>query len=338
MNHHESIRATRRGQPATVRDVARACGVSTRLVMAILNEEQTGSTRASAATRARVRAAAARLGYRPNRTARNIQRGRHGSVGLLVGDVTFIRPQELQLMIDAARQRDWLLVVEQATAGTAPKLVREDCVDGLLFFQTMDRALCRDIVRARLPLVQINTNTRAGAGCITYDEEAGMRRVVRLLAARGRTQPALLIGDRAPAHYSDRVRPALLRGAAPAAGMAAPTIARANDAPQAYTATAALLRRQPRTDCIILHADSLAPGVWRAATEAGRRIPRDLSVISFYRTAFADTLTPRLTTLHINPARLAQQAFALLDVMVHGRRASARGVTLPYELVPGGSV
>jgi hypothetical protein len=24
--------------------------------------------------------------------------------------------------------------------------------------------------------------------------------------------------------------------------------------------------------------------------------------------------------------------------MVHGRRASARGVTLPYELVPGGSV
>jgi hypothetical protein len=148
-----------------------------------------------------------RIGYRPNRTAQHVQSGRHGSVGLLVGDLAFIRPQELQFMIEAAHERDWLLVIEQVNpAGPPPKLIREDCVDGLLLFQTMGSAQGREIKQAHLPLVQINTNTRRGPGCITDDEEAGMRRAVRLLAARRRTHPALIVGDHVPTHYSDRVR------------------------------------------------------------------------------------------------------------------------------------
>ncbi len=331
--------AGRIAPPVTLRAIAGACGVSLRLAAAVLNDERSASIRVSDATRARVCAAAARLGYRPNRTARNIQRGRHGALGLLIGDVTFIRPQELQLMIEAAQQRDCLLVIEHAnTPGALPKLVREDCVDGLLLFQTMDCTLCRAIRRARVPLVQINTNMRCGTGCITYDEEAGIAQAVRLLARRRRRQPALLVGARTPPHYSDCVRPRALRRAACAAGMAAPCVARANDAAQAYAATAELLRRHPAIDALIVHADCLAPGVWRAAADAGRAIPRDLSVLSFYGTAFAAAQAPPLTTLQIEPARLVQQAFAQLDALAGRRRAAGRGAVLPYTLIAGGSV
>lgn len=340
MNHaKQSTPACGLAARATLDAVARACGVSRRLVAAVLNNEQSATIRASAATRARIRAAAARLAYRPNRSARNIRAGRHGALGLLIGDVTLIRPHELQLMIEAAQQRDCLLVIEHVPGpGVLPKLLREACVDGLFLFQSMDHALSRAAQQARVPLVQINTNERAGRGCITYDEDGGMARAVRLLRARRRQRVALLIGDRAPLHYSDRERPRALRRVARAAGMAEPLVARANDAAAAYAAARALLRRQPALDAFILHADCLAPGVWHALAETGRMIPRDVSVLSFYRTAFAGALAPPLTTLHIEPARLVRAAYRMMDALLHGRRTGIAPVVLPYTLVRGSSV
>src|SRR5579871_4844956 len=54
-----------RAKPPTIRDVAQAAGVSTALVSVVFR----GVPGASEETRARVFAAAGRIGYRPNRTA-----------------------------------------------------------------------------------------------------------------------------------------------------------------------------------------------------------------------------------------------------------------------------
>ena len=69
--------------PATIRDVARAAGVSASTVSRALTVPDI----VSPATRAKVQAAADRLGYAPNRAARGLITGRTGNLGLVVPDL-----------------------------------------------------------------------------------------------------------------------------------------------------------------------------------------------------------------------------------------------------------
>src|SRR4029453_14033173 len=68
-----------------IRDVAAAAGVSVTTVSHVLNE--TPHTRTSEVTKARVRAAAAELGYQPNRLARGLRTRASGMVGLLTEEI-----------------------------------------------------------------------------------------------------------------------------------------------------------------------------------------------------------------------------------------------------------
>jgi LacI family transcriptional regulator len=69
--------------PATLRDVARLAGVSPSTVSRALSMPGV----VNATTRARVQAAAERLGYEPNRAARGLITGRTGNIGLVVPDL-----------------------------------------------------------------------------------------------------------------------------------------------------------------------------------------------------------------------------------------------------------
>jgi DNA-binding LacI/PurR family transcriptional regulator len=344
MNQRRSTRTAPRGHATdtrttvTQRDIARRCGLSLRVVTAILGGKQSPTLRYSLATRERVLRTAQTLGYRPNRTARNVRRGRHGHVGVLVGDINYVPPLELQLMIEAARERDWLLTIEHVVAGQgAPILAREDCVDGLLVFQTMDRALLRQIAHTRVPLVQINTNNRRGIGSITYDEEGAIEQIAARLAHNGRRYPGLIVGARTPPHYSDRVRATTLRNAARRHGLAPPRVGYASEAMSAYRQCSALLAAQPALDAMIVHAGALVPGVYRAVYETGRSIAKDVDVISFFADASTIALWPRPTILQVDACALVHKAFVVLDEMIAGRRA-VTPLTLPYTLVSGDSM
>src|SRR3954469_5083956 len=69
----------------TILDIARAAGVSRTTASAALG----GAGRVSEATRERVRAVAAQLGYVANPTARHLQAGRTGAVGIYVPENLF---------------------------------------------------------------------------------------------------------------------------------------------------------------------------------------------------------------------------------------------------------
>ena len=69
---------------ATARDVARLAGTSTAVVSYVFND---GPRPVAAATRERVLAAAAELGYLPNALARSLSAGRTHSLGLIVPDI-----------------------------------------------------------------------------------------------------------------------------------------------------------------------------------------------------------------------------------------------------------
>src|SRR5690606_17215274 len=117
----------------TIKDVAEAAGVGVATVSRVLSG---GS--ASAQTRERVLAAAARLDYHPSALGRNLRRQRTGGVGLLVPDITdgfYARLTDGVL----ACARSYGEPVTVGVTGDDPE--REAELIGALIEQSMDRVI-----------------------------------------------------------------------------------------------------------------------------------------------------------------------------------------------------
>ena len=117
----------------SMRDVAVLAGVSGQTVSRVVND----SPRVDPATRQRVQAAMARLGYRPHRAARALRTGRSHTIGLVVSTLATVgNSRMLQAVADAASRRGFALTV--VTAADAEALasafdhLRDQGVDGAI--------------------------------------------------------------------------------------------------------------------------------------------------------------------------------------------------------------
>ncbi len=143
-------------------DVAARAGVSGQTVSRVVN----ASPRVEPATRARVEAAMADLGYRPHRAARALRTGRTQTIGLLVSTLATVgNSRMLQAVADAAATRGYALTVVTLGADSAVshafERLREQGVDGVVVLNEAS-ALARDAPPPRdLELVVVD----APAGC-----------------------------------------------------------------------------------------------------------------------------------------------------------------------------
>ena len=108
---------------ATLKDISVELGLSVATVSRALN----GFPEVGARTRTRVQEAAARLGYRPNRSAQRLATGRSGVVGMIVklradmsADQTFFDVITSLTAELAARDLDLVLSVDQGDDPVAP--------------------------------------------------------------------------------------------------------------------------------------------------------------------------------------------------------------------------
>jgi len=86
---------------------------------------------------------------------------------------------------------------------------------------------------------------------------------------------------------------------------------------------------------LICQNDDAAAGVLRAATEAGIRVPDDLSLIGFDGTQIADFTTPRLTTVEMPLNAMMTRAWEMLRARSHPlktERPEPETVMLPTKL------
>src|ERR687895_1988290 len=120
----------------TMSDVAREAGVSVMTVSYAYSRP----ARVSAAAAAKVRAAAAQLGYPgPHPTARSLRRGRVGSVGVVLGEplsYAFDDPQAARFLAGVAgvcaADRAGLTLVPVTGGPADVERVREAVVDGFV--------------------------------------------------------------------------------------------------------------------------------------------------------------------------------------------------------------
>lgn len=189
------------GEKPTLRTVADATGFSVATVSRALADDP----RIAAKTRATVAAAAARLGYVPDRAARRLRTGRTQVVTLLLNtehEFLGFTHEFLAGITETLRGTGYAVTVVPDDPGEdrldpVRTILRNNLSDGILFTRTEafdPRA--RLLMEAEFPFVSHGrTEFTSPHAWVDYDNEAFARAAVRHLVARGRRRLAMILPE-----------------------------------------------------------------------------------------------------------------------------------------------
>lgn len=324
---------------ATRNDVARLAGVSSAVVSYVLND---GPRPVAEATRARVLAAIAELGYRPNATARALRLRSTRTLALLVPDIGNPFFAELAKAVQtAAFARGYAVTYgdteyapERERAQLAALAERQP--DGVLVIGGTPGTLA-PLQAAGVPVVTLDRSGASGAPgtageppSVGIDDEAAARAGIRHLQRHGHERIALIAGpEDSPAAQARRRAWTELVGPMAGAGGLDSLVASAEYRPEGgYRAALELLDRGGAPTAVFVSADVQAIGALRAFAERGVRVPGELAVLSFDGTSEAEFTSPPLSVIR---QPLGTIADAALELLLDG--AAPRHVLVPHELV-----
>ncbi|NHT18438.1 LacI family transcriptional regulator [Cellulomonas sp. IC4_254] len=321
-------------------------------VMTVSNVVNGRTERVSPATAARVERAVADLGYVPSAAARSLVARRSRLVGLLLpgrpdGVSLLASPHDVAVTgaLEAAlRERDHHLMLRGVgDAADVRDSVRRWGLDGVVVMGFTDAALAGLDLPPAVPAVLVDVDggtgpaERPARAHVRSDDRAGGRLAGAHLAGLGH-RGLLLCG---PVDGASRVvaeRLAGFREAAADAGLPADAV-RVAHARTTYDEGVALGPRLAddvragTVTAVLATADVLAAGVVRGLTDAGLRVPADVSVLGYDDAELARQVTPRLSTVAQDTAGKGRLAAELLLGLVTGEDAAPRSATVPVALV-----
>lgn len=303
----------------TLADVAARAGVSTASASLVLNNRP--GTRLSAASAARIRAAAEELSYRPNLTARSLRLGSTRTVAFLSADVTTTRFASAMILglLQEADARDHTVLISEIGHD---KTRTERAL--LAMLDRQPAALLLGFMQARrihvppmppdVPVIMVNGASDELHPSVLPADHDGGRQIAEVLADAGHTDIAVIgynphldpdwgvtvtIGQRF-AGIDEVIAERGLRVTGYRARRWEPDVG--------FEGMNELLDSGAHFTGLICLNDRLAFGAYQALQLRGLRIPEDVSVVSFDDDVIAAHLRPALTT-------------ALLPYEEMGRRA-----------------
>lgn len=318
----------------TIDDVARTAGVSKGLVSLALN----GRPGVAKATRERIDAAVAELGWRPSASARGLATKRAYSLGFVVrrDPLTFQADPFFASFLAGVEsvlaERDRVLVLSVAPDAEREveayrRLAADRRVDGFLITDLLDDD-------PRIPLIaelgqKAVTLGRPKEGspfpAIIRDYDAGIEQLLIHLTELGHRRIAHVAGDTRMRHANDRLARHLQ--VAERLGLET-TVEQTDFSPEeGAAATHRLLDRDDRPTAIVYANDPMAIAGIAVAHERGLSLPADLSVTGMDGSDTGRFVYPALTTLDNDPVGWGHAAATvLLDYVEQGE---SEDVTLP---------
>ncbi len=324
-----------RGRPVGIKQVAAAAGVSVTTV----SDALTGKGRLSDSTRKRVRAAARRLGYRPNATAQNLARGRTGVLALTIStapgapfiltDIDYFI-QLLTAAMSMSLEHGYPMTVAGPRNGNWSSLP----IDGAIVVDpVLEDAALADLKRRRIP--HVTTGKDPSGDDLSYwvdnDHVEATRMILDHLEQAGAKRVALLCGPAIHSYTIDALRS--YKDWCTLAGQPQ-VVAFASDGMSdsaGYAAAVELLDRPDPPDAIYATLDRFALSARLVAETRGLNVPDDLLLAGLGDSAASRAAM--LTVVHLNPEAIGSQAAELLIQQVEGHRPGKTQVVVPAEVI-----
>jgi LacI family sucrose operon transcriptional repressor len=317
---------------ATIKDVAKAAGVTVTTVSRVLNNRGY----ISEATRKKVYDAMDELNYQPNEIARSLFRKKSNFIGLIVPNVSHPFFAELTNHIeyyayeagykvlicnsyqDSVKERDYV------------EMLKRNQVDGIIIgSHTLETS---DYISRDLPIVAIDRNLSEGVPFITSDNYRGGLLATNLLIDKGCRKLAHISGPlevNTPANkryqafidvVSERKVDYIIRQAK-------------LDIFESYEKLAyQLFNEHPDIDGIFASSDMIAASIIHAANVVGINIPKDLKLIGYDNISLAALIVPPLTTIKQPIKEMAELLVNTLVSHMDNKETAIENI-LPISLV-----
>ncbi|MEO7223003.1 MAG: LacI family DNA-binding transcriptional regulator [Devosia sp.] len=318
----------------TLKEIAKAVGVSTATVSRVLNFDATLSV--TAKKRQAIIEAAEALNYA---TPRN--RNRANQQGLnKVALVHFLRPDQelsdpyyvaLRLGIESRCAALKIETVKVYHTDSMPDPSLLQSASGVIAIGSLEDAEVAWLKRHARQLVFADfAPADDEIDSVQSDLALAMRKLLAALVEMGYRRIAYLgWNDVRAMTYMNWMRDARLYDEHLARGDN-------NTEEGGYRAAKTLLSEGLKVDALVLFNDSMAVGAYRAIHELGLRIPEDIAVASFNDISVAQFMNPPLSTVHLPAEEIGETAVELLLERAGGRELAKR-ITLASHLIWRGS-
>jgi len=329
-------RRKNKGSAVTLRDVAKASGVSAATVSIVLNNAPLARY-IPPSTKERIERAAKKLRYRPKLASRFVGARRNRTVGVMVFDITdpfctlilrgietsLYQASYLPIFTDAHNQRGrFERYLEMLLARPVEGLV---IVANWLF---VDIELLADLEKRNIPAVMIGRELRTGSiSSVMVDNEAGAHLAMEHLYSLGHRKIAFIRGPKMLGDSIPRWRG--VRSFARSVGLEIDP-ALVVDLPDSldpntgfesgFKLTDELLKHKKRFTAVMAFDDMTAFGTIRGLARAGLKVPEDCSVIGFDDVIPAGLSVPSVTTVRQPMEAMGSTA---VEIVLEGMNAAA---------------
>lgn len=323
---------------ASIKDVAKAAGVSTATVSRVL----ANNAPIKPQTRERVLKAVAELNYRPNLIARSLRAQKSAKIGLVVSDIrnpfftTIGRAVE-----DAAHEQGYSVLMCNTDENPEKEelylnLLYDENVAGVIFSPTHQFNISAQTYNQKMPFVIIDRAIDSNdVDMVLLDNVAAAYELTEHLINNGYKKIAGLFGD-ASTTGQERSRgfhKALKdHHLSPvAAHFIAPRIQ------QGYETSMALLSQVNRPDAIFTSNSLLTAGAYQAARDSKLKVPNDVAVVGFDETTWGELVDPPITVIAQPTEEIGRTATELLFQRIQEPSRSPKTVILKGSLIVRGS-
>jgi len=320
-----------------IKDVADAAEVSTATVSRVLADKPNVRPE----VKKRVLNAVRKLGYRPNRVARNLRSNRSNIIGLIVSDIENPFFQQVSRAVeDAALEQGYSVVLCNSDEKPEKEmmylqLLYDENAAGVILSPTKQATEDPSAISAlNMPLVVIDRKIKGGEfDNVVTDNVQSAYNIVSHLIKQGHRRIGAVFG--AGSTTGRERREGYLQALEEYGLEASPQLVQfANPKEEdAFAATMKLLQLPERPDAIFTSNSLSAAGVLRALKESKIAIPDEIAFASFDETRWAPLVDPPLTVIEQPTYEIGHTAASLLVKRIKEPGRSTREVVLNTKLI-----
>ncbi len=332
--------------PSTLQQVADAAGVSVSTASRAL-AGKAREYRISSRTEEAVQQAAQKLKFRPSRTAQALRSQKTGLLGVVVPDVAnpFFAAIAREVT-RAAEENGYAVLLADTGEQTATE---QRAVEQFLSRQVEGLVVCpvgqesRHLQRAEaagIPLVHVDRGFPDGSAVtVTSEHTRGAAQLTRLLIDAGHRHIGIVQGEPGTLPNEERIEG--VRAELKRAGIDwnPRQVEGTHFSDESGYQAAGTLLRAGQLTALFAFSNQIALGCLRAIREAGRTVPRDLSLVTFDDHPFAEYVATPLTVASQNVTEIGRTAARLLiDQLASGKKPRKRVHRIPVQIHQRGSI
>lgn len=329
------------GRMATIKDIAKAVGVSIATVSRVLNQDETFNV--SPETKLKIFQVAEELNYKKIRKSKVTQPKMKTKIALITWYTTFDELNDpyylsLRMNIESYCQQNGLEIVSYYSIPSLFEQLQQDSYDGIILLGKYSEAFIEQVYSIQPNLVLLDQYVQhPNVDVVVPDLENATLEIIDYYLNRNITQIGFICGIEKTFDNVEILDPRLLTYRNE---MMKKKLYDQNhvylgyfNAKSGYLIMKEIVEKGELLPAYIVASDAMATGCVKALNQVKIKIPEQVSIISYNNTPLSQYTIPPLSTVQIHTKVMAETAVIYVLERIQTSRTIGKKTKIPTELI-----